>query len=209
MSASGRPHEIEVGADVVCSDGEKVGSVDFVVVDPASFHITDVVVSTGPVLGRDIIVPLGSVERIEPKRVVLTLDKPALERCPDYVEINYQSLPTAWPGYGMAGLSYPPDAVLAPGSMDVGEAGGHVNAPEGTVGLYEGMEVNSSDGHRVGRVDALDLDDASESVKAIVIKHGLLHSHEIRIPIEHVSTVEEDRVQLDIRKDEIERGWEA
>ena len=208
MNASGGSHEIVVGADVVSSDGEKAGSVDFVVIDPTSFHLTDIVVSTGTLLGRDIIVPMDSVERIEPHRVVLTLDRAALERCPDYVEINYQSAPVAWPGYGMTGLSYPPDAVLTPNAMDAGATGGKVNAPEGTVGIYEGMEVDSSDGHRIGRVDALNLDESSQSVRAIVMKHGLIHSHEIGIPIEHISAVEGDRVRLDIPKDEIEREWE-
>src|SRR5205085_4849444 len=51
------------------------------------------------------------------------------------------------------------------GAYDPAAAGGRVNAPPGTLGIHEGMEVESSDGHRVGTVDALDIDLATGDIQ--------------------------------------------
>ena len=54
MDATGTETPIDIGADVIGSDGKKVGTVTYVVVQPAEMRITDIVVSTGAILGRDI-----------------------------------------------------------------------------------------------------------------------------------------------------------
>ena len=52
---------IDIGADVLTVDGEKVGSVVYVVVQPETMRLTDIVVSTGAILGRDVVVPIDAV----------------------------------------------------------------------------------------------------------------------------------------------------
>ncbi|MBV9281180.1 MAG: PRC-barrel domain-containing protein, partial [Chloroflexi bacterium] len=70
---NGDEERIEIGADVVGADGEKLGSVAYVVVHPPDMRLADIVVSTGAILGRDVVVPIGTVERIADGKVYLSI----------------------------------------------------------------------------------------------------------------------------------------
>jgi uncharacterized protein YrrD len=71
------------------------------------------------------------------------------------------------------------------------------------VGLHEGMDVESSDGEKVGSIASVDTDPSTETVTGIVIRQGLLFKHDIRIPINDVADVSEERVTLKRNKDEL------
>jgi sporulation protein YlmC with PRC-barrel domain len=209
MSTGGKEEQIDIGADVVGSDGDGLGSVAYVVVRPPELHLTDIVVSTGSILGRDVVVPIDQVERVEGGKVYLSLDKGGVDQCKDYVEIHYDQPPSMWA---------PPAGYYYPGSMTLWPSGEYypqpasvdVNAPSGTVGLNQGMEVESSDGHKVGTIDAIDADPHGEDVTALVVKRGHLFSHhDVRIPIDCVADVEADRVKLSLTAHEVKTRFEA
>jgi sporulation protein YlmC with PRC-barrel domain len=190
------------GAEVIGRGGEKLGTVAYVVVHPPEMHVTDYVVSTG-FLGRDIVVPADRVERIAGGKVYCSLDKEELKRLPDYVEVQFQTPPEDWAPAGS--FIYPAQSVLWPAGAYYPEPSAvKVNAPEGTVGLHEGMTVESSDGHRVGSIKALDEDPSSGDVTGIVVKEGLLFGHDVRIPCTLVAEVHSDRVTLNVPRDEVE-----
>jgi sporulation protein YlmC with PRC-barrel domain len=193
---------IAPGGDVLGADGEKIGTVAYVVVHPPEMHVTDYVVSTG-FLGRDIIVPVDRVKKVEGGKVATDLDKDALQKLPDYVEVHYEVPPADWAPAGS--LIYPSQSVLWPaGAYYPDPASVKVNAPEGTVGLHEGMTVESSDGHKVGSIKALDEDPASGDVTDMIVKEGLLFSHDVRIPCSMVAEIHADRVTLNLAKVEVE-----
>jgi sporulation protein YlmC with PRC-barrel domain len=200
---------ITPGADVIGTDGDKVGTVAYVVVDPDSLHIADFVVSTGAILGRDIVVSTDQVSRIEDDKVYLTLDKAGLDACKDYVDVEYQAPPADW--NPSAGFAYPTGTMLwpaaGPASYYPQASSVTVNTPPGTVGLHEGMEVTSSDGEKVGSIDSLEADPTTESITQLVIKQGFIFTHDVGIPASHVRSVEADRVQLDLTKDEIQQQF--
>jgi sporulation protein YlmC with PRC-barrel domain len=190
------------GADVLGANGEKVGTVAYVVVHPPEMHVTDYVVSTG-FLGRDVVVPVDRVQRIAGGKLQTALAKDELQRLPDYVEVHYETPPEGWAPTGS--LIYPAQGVLWPAGAYYPEpASVKVNAPEGTVGLHEGMTVESSDGHKVGSTKALDEDPDSGDVTDIIVKEGLLFSHDVRIPCSLVAEVHTDRVTLNVPKNEVE-----
>jgi sporulation protein YlmC with PRC-barrel domain len=190
------------GADVLGVSGEKIGTVAYVIVHPPEMHVTDYVVSTG-FLGRDVVVPVDQVQRVAGGKVYTSLGKDALQQLPDYVEVHYETPPEGWAPTGS--LIYPTQGVLWPAGAYYPEpASVTVNAPEGTVGLHEGMTVESSDGHKVGSIKALDEDSASGDVTDIIVREGLLFSHDVRIPCSMVAEVHADRVTLTIPKDEVE-----
>jgi uncharacterized protein YrrD len=199
---------ITAGTDVFTNDGQKVGHVAYVVVDPHSFQVTDLVVSTGDFIGRDIVVAMDQIERESDEGVYLKLDRNGLDGCPDYVDLNYQTPPDTW--LPAPGLTYPTGAMLWPAGFEYPEAASvTVNTPEGTVGLHQGMDVVSSDDHKVGSIDAVLTSADSEEVTGFVVKHGFIFTHDTTIPVDQVDMIENDRVKLKLSRDAVERELAA
>lgn len=199
---------ITTGTPVFTSDGQQAGHVSYVVVDPRTFKVTDFVVSTGNFLGRDIVVSTDQIEREDDDGIYLKLDRQGLDACPDYVDVNYQTPPDTW--LPAPGLTYPAGSMLWPAGITYPEATSvTVNTPAGTVGLYPGMDVVSSDGHTVGSIDALVTDPQSDDVTGFVVKHGFIFTHDTTIPVDQVARVENDRVKLKISKDAAEQEFKA
>lgn len=204
MTASNEEERIDIGADVHSNDGDKVGTVSYVIVRPPEMHVDDIVVSTGALFGRDVVVPVSSVERIEDSAVYLSIDKEQLQQLPDYVDVEYQNPPeNVVMG---AGFYYPAQTVLWPTTgLYPQPTSVHVNAPRGDVGLYTGMDVVSSDGEKIGSISGLDTDVRSGDVLELIVKEGFLFTHDQRIASENIAKVESDRVTLKLSKDELQQ----
>ena len=176
--------------------------VAYVVVRPPQIRITDIIVSTGASLGREVVVPVHLIQDVQNGKVYLSIDKDELKRYPDYVEVDYQKPPTRW--VPPEGVAYPPTGVLWPAGASYPEAAGvHVNAPRGTLGIREGMEVESSDGHKVGAVDALDIDLATGVIRGFVVKRGFLFTRDTHIPAGDVQEIRGGKVILNLTKDQV------
>lgn len=204
MRPIGANTRIDIGTDVVGSDGNKVGTVAYVVVRPPEMRITDIVVSTRALLGRDVVVPLDGVRRVEDGKVFLSIDRDRLTTYPDYIEVKFQQPPAGW--VPPAELYYPQTGILWTADADYPEASSiQVNAPSGTVGISEGMGVESSDGHTVGTVDALEIDPTSNEVTAFVVKHGFLFTHDTRLPVTDTSEIRDGKVVLTLTRDQVQK----
>jgi len=68
------------GSEVLASDGEKVGEVHNLVIDPASHKPSSVVVRSGFVFTADVEIPGEWIESYDDYRVTLNVDKPTVER---------------------------------------------------------------------------------------------------------------------------------
>lgn len=196
---------IDIGADVIGSAGDKVGTVAYVVVQPPRMHVTDYVVSTG-LLGRDVVVPIDKVDHVADGKVYLSLDANGLNQLDDYIEVQYTQPPQEWaPPVGS--FLYPAQSIVWPAGAYYPEASSvTVNTPQGSVGLHEGMDVESSDGHKVGAIKAIEEDPASGDVTEIIIKEGHLFSHDARIPASLIAEVHEGRVTLSVTRDDVPQG---
>ena len=60
----------------------------------------------------------------------------------------------------------------------------------------ENAEVFTSTGEKVGRIDRVVIDPKSEELTHLVVKKGFLFTKDKVVPIEHVETTTEDRVEL-------------
>lgn len=199
---------ITAGTAVYTSDNQHVGHIGYVVVDPTSFRVTDMVVNTGNLIGRDIVVKVDQIAAESEDGIYLKLDRNGLDACPDYVDIEYKVPPTDW--IPSPGLTYPAGSMLWPMGYEYPEASTvTVNTPKGTVGLHPGMDVVSSDGHTVGSIDAMITDPQSEEVTGFVVKHGHIFTHDTTIPIKQVASVENDQVKLSVTRDQAEQEFKA
>ena len=77
---------VDLDAKVLARDGEEIGSVDRAIVDPNTDEVTSIVVRTGAVFGRDIVVAREELEQAseDGDSIRLSLTKDELEQMPDF-----------------------------------------------------------------------------------------------------------------------------
>jgi sporulation protein YlmC with PRC-barrel domain len=71
---------LSTGTDVETRDGDKVGTVDQLVVDPERGKVTEMVVKKGMFGGKEIRIPTQFIDEIDDDAVYVALDKDRLER---------------------------------------------------------------------------------------------------------------------------------
>jgi len=71
---------LTTGTDVKVRGGDKIGTVDELVVDPARGKVTEIIVKKGLFGGREIRIPTQFIDEIDDDAVYVTLDKERLER---------------------------------------------------------------------------------------------------------------------------------
>jgi hypothetical protein len=82
---------VDLHAKVLTRDGDSAGHVEHAVVDPNTNEVTDFVVSTGGLLGKDVLVPRTALDQASPEgdALRLGLDRHELERLPAYEPGDY------------------------------------------------------------------------------------------------------------------------
>jgi sporulation protein YlmC with PRC-barrel domain len=207
--------QFKQGANVFTSDGQKVGEIDRVVIDPKTDEITHVVVEKGFLLTVDKVVPVSLIGPATEERVTLRENAGDLEALPDFEERHYVLLDeekvrnVSSRGYSRSLHWYPPVGTMwwhnggylgYPGFFGypvppfVVETERHI--PKGTVALKEGAKVLSSDGEHVGDVEAVLTDPEEDRATHLVISQGLLLKERKLVPSSWISTVMADEVRL-------------
>jgi uncharacterized protein YrrD len=213
--------QFKENAEVVTSDGQKVGKIDRVVFDPKSNELTHLVVQKGFLFTEDKVVPLNFVESAIEERVVLKEGQLDLDEFPNFEEAHYVPVEEAggseqrahdgldrlawyYPVPGSAwwrqrslanpGISKPPYVRKT-----------EVNIPEGTVALEEGAKVVSSEGEHVGNIERVYADEEEQRVTHLLISKGLISKSRKLIPSMWVDSVREDEVRLSISERFVEK----
>jgi sporulation protein YlmC with PRC-barrel domain len=190
--------EFTIGETVRCTDGE-CGELRKVVIDPVQRAVTHLVVEARHREGLGKLVPLDLVATPDP---VLTLGCTTAQ----FAELEDAEAVQFLPG-GAGLLGYEsPDAIALPyyllGANDVTPPEVEDAVPAGEVALRRDEPVHATDGE-IGRVDAFVVDPASGRVTHVVLQEGhLWGSHDVAIPIEHVTSMS-NGIVLDLSKDDV------
>jgi sporulation protein YlmC with PRC-barrel domain len=204
--------QIRNGASVVTADGDDVGRVDRVVLDPRSHEITHIVVRRGLLLKEDKLLPIDGVAEANENEVRLSPSVSDLEAFPPYLDIDYVPLEegeqerAGYPASGVPPVYWYPTTGMGPlwatGYFGPYPVPGNVrlqleeNIPEGTLALEEGARVISSDGEQVGSIEQVSMDLDTNQTIYFILKRGLLSVERKLIPMYWVSRMEEDQVHL-------------
>ncbi len=208
------------GTHVYTSDGQDVGTVDRVVLDPQTNEVNDLVVRKGWLFIEDKVVPLALVASAAEDRITLRKSGSDLQKLPKYEETyyvraadngivphvndappsreysepvyGYPPVGTAWWGGG-AYLDYMP-LDLQPEFV----ARVQKNIPDGTVAVREGARVVSRDGKHVGDVEEIFTDPTSNRMTHIVISQGVLFKDRKLIPTNWIKAESEEEVSLTV-----------
>lgn len=203
--------QLQIGADVYTPAGDKVGSVDRVVVDPDSRKVTHFIVKRGFLFTEDKVVSMDLVDRLESQRVTLKMGEDHLDSLPEFEETHYVPLQPKHNVYGDRSVYWYPPYLAWGRTGGIGYAippyvtRTEKNIPKDLVVLEEGTRVFSSDGEQVGKIDQLHVDTELERVSHLIISRGLVFSEKKLIPTTWLNRVGDKEVHLSIDADFFEQ----
>jgi sporulation protein YlmC with PRC-barrel domain len=201
-------------ASVLTARGKKIGSLERVVLNPATKVVTDIVVRTnGKMFTKaDKVVPIHLVDQTTKTQIVLEDQAGELEYFPYFeeshtVEVNgsehHSQTKTEEPivyGYPQFG----PMISTAPNDQLITET--EQNIPEGTVAMKEGAKVITVEGKHIGNVERVIADPTIDQVTHLIISTGLLMKEEKLIPIRWVLRIGENEIHLKVDKKSVEES---
>ena len=210
--------ELKEGTDVFTANGEQVGKINRVVLEPVTNEVTHIVVQKGWLLPVDKVVPIAMISSATEDRVVLNENIGNFEELPAFEETHFVELTEADAippenltyRYAPAYYWYPPSGYIGYPRFGAEYYGWPPtvttrNIPADTVPLKEGANVMSSDGEHVGDVERIFIDSQSHKANHFLISQGLLFKEQKLIPSHWVSSVEEDKVHLAVPSRLLER----
>jgi uncharacterized protein YrrD len=210
--------QFKEGMDVFTADGQKIGDVDRVVIDPNSKEITHLIIRKGVLFKKDKILPLPLVDTVTAEDVTLHDNADEMPELNDFEEDYYVSVADeeVSPTYPAAAARplyrYPPPGVLRSDyyggpipvttQSDVEKAARPL--PEGTVPLQEDANVVTADGEHVGDVARVIADSDTNQVTHFVISKGLLLKEQKLIPVDWISSIGEEKIRLAVKSRQVD-----
>ena len=203
------------GADVYSASGDRLGTLNRVIIDPHTREVTHLVVERGLLFNTNKIIPIGQVNPQNEEMIILTSSEQDLKEFQDFEEEHFVSLDDA--DHPEAGLEssywYPPPnyAAWRTGTQMVFPPVPTYairttqNIPDGTVALEEGARVESADDKQVGTIEQLIVEPENNHVTHFVISAGLLFKERKLIPVNWISTIGEKQVRLSVNAKTLEK----
>ena len=209
---------VPFGTRVIDSDGKAVGTVRHVVLHPDTRQVDGLVVHQGVVRSRELIVPIAKVATAG-QTVRLTLRASDLEDLPLFHAEHLRRMPDQWDmpagfderdffmvGSGdwtEANLPFMKTSPAVSGTPAYVADEDSVEDPQEPE-ISAGTPVYDSTGERVGDVESIGIDQASDKITWIVVKRGHLFGRETTIPASLIEAVT-DRVTLNAPAQEVLR----
>jgi uncharacterized protein YrrD len=201
--------QFQQGAHVFTADGQDVGTVDRLVIDPSNQEITHIVVRKGLLLPEDKVIPIHLVTATTAEKIILKAKAAKVDLLPPFEEFHYISGdPAALRPYDVSGQVvplywYPPFTPVSP-YLPMPPGVVEKNIPEGTVALKEGASVISSDDKHIGEVARI-FTASQDRLAFFFVSHGLLQKTFKLIPANWIRIVGEREVHLSVSSQVLER----
>jgi sporulation protein YlmC with PRC-barrel domain len=193
--------DIPIGANVVCAGSETpCGHSTYVILNPLTENITHVVVKPKASPHNERLVPIERVKDCSAVQICLRCTKDELVHMQAFVETEFirEEIPHYYPD---ATLIWP---MVYPDKEPELLAVEHQQIPLGELAVRRGTEVQARDG-RVGRVDEFMADPKTGHITHLIMREGHLWGEkDVTIPVSHIERIEEDTVDLNLHKKDIE-----
>jgi len=188
-----------IGAHVQCKDGE-CGHSTYVVINPVSQAITDVVVKEDGFNHPERLVPVKYVASSTEDKIQLDCSRAELEKMKPFLSVEFISR-------NLPHMEYEPDQyLLQPYSLPPADLEPtyipleHEQIPPEELAVHRGTRVEATDG-TVGHVSEFLVNPANGHISHMVLRKGhLWNTHEVTIPVTYIKEIEEDTVYLTIDK---------
>lgn len=193
------------GADVFTAKGEKIGTVNRVVIDAKTRDVTDLVIARG-MFDHEKVIPIGLIDLEKEEKIMLRETNQGVDDFMDYETTHYVPVDQAdntsenvetyyW---------YPPTNFQMPrGGMLTGTFPDYVlqtetSIPEGRIAISQGAQVISADDEHIGNVEQVVADSESNHVTHFVVGKGFLLKEHKLVPAIWVAQVGDGRIFLSV-----------
>lgn len=201
------------GAEVFSTVGEKIGSLDRVVIDPATKEISHIIVKEGMIFSNSKVIPISYVN-LDGEQITLTKTAAELESAPEFdddmyiateeksnpehkVKTLYLYPPVSLAGWSTSARVWKPTPKFVVKKEKV--------LPDGTIALERGAQVTSSDGENLGEIEQIIIGTPEDRATHIVISQGFLSKEHKLIPTMWITNVMKDEVHLSIDSEILEK----
>ncbi len=208
------------GTKVFDKDGEKVGVVSELIIEPRSRVITHIVVQKGLLFHSDQLVPCDLIERMDEEEVQLSVTAAQLkaEMAKEYNRDEYVPFKaggdqdiagTAIPGaiwarpMGTTIVQAPYPAIVPPGIGPLPPTP-EIILPINEIMLEKGSTIRTSDGNEIGTLQEC-LTDDDDNITHVLIKEGRFFSVPKLIPIDWVAGIKDNEVLLAVDADTVDK----
>lgn len=217
-----REYQFTENAGVFDVNGDKVGTIDRVVIDPRTKQVTHVVIHEGVLFTESKVVPVEWLDYTTEEKIILKMSEENVDKLPPFKETHY----IPWHETNMGGRAQP-KAYAAPyywyPPADVywwGDPGYRTyfgfneppfatftehHIPEGTVPLKEGAQVISADNEHVGDIEQVFADPDSDRATHFVISQGMIFKDKKLVPTAWIDKLRTDKVYLDVDSEFLDR----
>lgn len=201
--------EFKEGTNIYTRDGDKVGEIERVVINPRTKKVSHLVIKKGFIFTEDKVVPVKYVDTANPDQIILRQEDLDVDSLPDftdthYLEVDEDEIPEPYAPRGYMPLYYYqpvgtwwsyPAFFSDPGEPHYVEVEA-ANIPENTVALETGADVYSSNGEKVGSVERILTDATTRRASHIVVAEGLLFKSRTSIPTYWINLVTSNEIHL-------------
>jgi sporulation protein YlmC with PRC-barrel domain len=198
----------KIGAKVYTTDGQ-AGKLMKVVIDPDTERVTHLIVERGFLQKIDRVAPLETMAEAADEGIRLNVSSAEFEQFPQFTESHFRLPDPGWeheryqvddPAHVLRwGIHYAPPQVMEFVVTRDEELKRGVDADLPVVG--KGASVYGRDG-QVGKVDELQIDEATGMITHLVVKQGLL-GRPLVIPMSAVSSVSDTGVNVDLSSEQL------
>lgn len=195
-------------ARILSSDGEPLGHLERVVIDPHTDEVTHLVLEKGLLFTEERVVSVDEVAASAGDRIALNLSADELAEAPQFLERDFVQLGeekaeeldldldpfyyTHPPGSSVIAGTFPPFPEQPMVEQKIR------NIPEGSIALEAGAKVYDAMEEHIGDVEQVLVDPEDESVKHFIISRGMLLKQRKVIPLAWVTEVGEGRIDLGV-----------
>ena len=215
--------ELQKDAVIVTHDGQAIGHLDRVAINPRSKEVTHLVVRKGMLFPVDKVIEISFVAEVTPERITLSPAVGDPEYLPLFQVKYYVGTNAPLPHESGQGKMYAPKGYWTAPAGDIGGFGAlpvrgipssalplpkippagtelevEQNIPDTTVALKEGARVVADDGAEVGHVVRIVADEATGRATHFLISTGKAHK---AVPADWVGDVLAKEVQLLVGSD--------
>jgi sporulation protein YlmC with PRC-barrel domain len=207
---------LELGTPVRSRDGEVVGELADVIIDPVKRRVTHLVVKPAHGRGESRLVSIELAEAAgDAREIVLRRTAEEIRQLPNIEDFAYLRLGEApvtdpdWdvgvttvlaqPYFGSSGLA--PDYSVGALEQEVGLI--YDRVPKGEIEIRRSSNVITGDGRYAGEVEGFLVDDDDHITHLVLERGHLWGRREVTVPIGAVAKVESDTVTLALSTDEI------
>lgn len=182
--------DLRAGAPVLSRDGDKLGKLSRVVVEKDTLRLTHLVVDIGR--GDERVVPLGVLHDAAEDAVRLSMDKDEFgEMSLKYDTQVYQPIGDAQ--RGRLDLSDVSRFVASlPGALGPGVMTEALAKSPDEVDIVKDSPVWRLNPHqKIGEVEHVIFDDRSRKITALVVRRGIIFTHDVLLPARYIAEVVE------------------